>query len=111
MSFSNYAADLATKGWLSDSRQLVVKGWLVAITVEEIPTQPTSGGGIVLIPGEEIPRKVPKGKKLIKITVEYNNQTFTEIKEVKDNLNVTAKDIEIEIGDNQKPTIKVRVID
>ena len=106
---TGYAEGLATKGILGNTISIATKGYLVKITIEEIPIPPSSGGG-----GGGLGRGEPTQwseirRKLVKVTVEINNEVFFEEKEIDADVEITAKDVNIEFN-NDKPTVRVKNI-
>lgn len=107
---AGYAEGLATKGILGNTISIATKGYLVKITIEEIPVvRPPSGGGGGGLGLGEPTRWEDIERKLIKVTVEINNEIFFDEKEVDTDVVITAKDVNIEFN-NDKPTVRVKNI-
>lgn len=103
------AISIATKGILGDTASLASKGFII-LGIEVIP-QPTaknlSGGGAsgeYYIPHHTDPPG-PK-KKWVRVTFEYNDKVYRDLKYVDENVNVTSDNIEIEVIDDI-PTVKI----
>lgn len=87
-----------------------------------IPTLPTAGWLILKVevrggapgpaPGIKLGYPEPKKEKkyYIKVTLMYKGEIYTDIKYVKDKVNVTTKDIDVEIV-NDKPIVKIRFLE
>jgi hypothetical protein len=101
-----YAEGIATKGLLGNAVSIATKGYLIKITIEETPIIPSDGGGSGrgrIVGWGDIPRK------LVKVTVEINDEIFAETKEMNADVVITTDDVNIEFNNN-KPTVRVKHI-
>ena len=109
MSGNQHAINIATKGILSaDAKVLAVKGYILGITVQEIPIHPE--GGVDLTYGAPKYVKKRKKKKVIRVIVTYQGKKYIEERVVDKKIKVKADDVEVNLSGN-RPKISIRNID
>jgi hypothetical protein len=103
------ATTLITKGILGDVASLATKGYIL-LKIEQGPVTSAgnrSGGGAngeYYIPAHTDPPG-PK-KKWVRVTFQYNDKVYRDLKYVDENVSVTSDNIEIEVIDDM-PTVKI----
>jgi len=109
MAGNPHAINIATKGILSaDAKVLAVKGYILGISVREIPI--FQGGGVDLTYGAPKYAKKRKKKKVIRVTVMYAGEKYIEERLVDDTIHVKADDVEVNLS-GKTPKITIRNID
>lgn len=106
---NKHAINIATKGILSgDAKVLAVKGYILGISIREIPIHPE--GGVDLTYGAPKYAEKRKKKKVIRVTVIYAGEKYIEERLVDDTTKITTKDIKVNLTENQIK-ISIRNID
>lgn len=107
-----HAINIATKGILSaDAKVLAVKGYILGISISEIPIVPDHPeGGVDLTQNAPKYTEKHKKKKVIRVTVTYKGEKFVEERIVDDTVKVNTDDIIVKLSGNT-PKISIRNID
>lgn len=116
---SNYIIDplaIATQGFLVENNiaevntlAILTQGYIVLLEEEIIEVPVIQGGHGVSIPHNPYAPVEYKKKKKITAIVTIAGTTYRESIEL-DDLQITVKDINVEVSNPQKPTIKLTVI-
>ena len=110
---------LATRGILNPNGMILPMGAYTIISITTLPPEipPTppmiefasagaavyGGGGV----GSPIQYTRNKGKKLISVKIDYEGEIYETIQEVRKDIEVTAENIEVELLETGKPTIRI----
>lgn len=109
MAGNPHAINIATKGILSaDAKILAVKGYIIGLTIREIPIIPE--GGVDLTYGAPKYTEKRKKKKVIRVTVIHSGEKYIEERLVDDTVKIKTDDIEINFS-GKTPKITIRTID
>ena len=103
------ALRLTTGGLVKQPRGETISthGYIFNVSIEVIPIEEVrSGGGAPDEAGESLKKKK---RKLIKVTVSYEGKDYIKKKVVNDDVDVTTKDIKINMDENKVPQITIDV--
>lgn len=106
MSPISHSQSIATKGLITGNAVSLASKGYIYIRIEDIPIPPKKKGGST---GELTKRfgKEKDKKKIVKVIVTYKNRKYIEAKVIDKKVEVTARDIDIELGDVPIITINV----
>jgi hypothetical protein len=98
----SHAQSIATKGLLNNNAVSLVSKGYIYIKIEEIPIPPDIGGA-----GSDYRIEDKLNWKIVKVTVIYKDEEYVQAKIINTDVDVSAKDVNVKLG--EKVVIDINV--